>query len=75
LQREGRVSYSALQYEFGFDQAFLNVLKRDLIFKRLASDEDGEGLCGQAPEATRDTTQRLLFQNLNRGLLKLNGAS
>ena len=53
LQREGRVSYSALQYEFGFDQAFLNVLKRELIFKRLAIDEDGEGLvwtgAGQVP--------------------------
>ena len=44
LQREGRVSYIALQYEFGFDEAFLNVLKRELIFKRLAIDEDGEGL-------------------------------
>jgi class 3 adenylate cyclase/predicted ATPase len=44
LQREGRVTYSALQYEFGFDEAFLHVLKRELLFKRLAIDENGEGL-------------------------------
>jgi hypothetical protein len=44
LQREGRVTYSVLQYEFGFDEAFLHVLKRELLFKRLAIDENGEGL-------------------------------
>ena len=44
LQREGRVSYSALQYEFGFDETFLHVLQRELLFKRLAIDENGEGL-------------------------------
>jgi class 3 adenylate cyclase/predicted ATPase len=44
LQREGRVTYCALQYEFGFDDGFLEVLKKELIFKRIAIDEHGEGL-------------------------------
>src|SRR5215510_1814816 len=44
LQREQRITYCALQYAFGFDDTFINVLKKELIFKRMAVDENGEGL-------------------------------
>ncbi|MGH8065231.1 MAG: adenylate/guanylate cyclase domain-containing protein [Candidatus Entotheonellia bacterium] len=44
LQREGRVTYRALQRDFGFDAAFLDDLRYELLFKRMAIDEDGKGL-------------------------------
>ncbi len=44
LQREGRVTYWALQQEFGFDEAFLEGLRRELLFKGIARDEAGLGL-------------------------------
>ncbi|MDH3599234.1 MAG: AAA family ATPase [Candidatus Tectomicrobia bacterium] len=44
LQREGRLTYRALQREFGFDAAWLDDLRRELIFRRVACDEQGEGL-------------------------------
>jgi len=44
LQREGRLTYRALQREFGFDAAWLDDLRRELIFRRIARDEHGEGL-------------------------------
>jgi predicted ATPase/class 3 adenylate cyclase len=44
LQREGRLTYRALQREFGFDAAYLDRLRRELIFRRIARDEQGEGL-------------------------------
>ena len=45
LQREGRVSYRALQRRFDLDDAFLQDLKVELIeAKRLASDENGRVL-------------------------------
>jgi class 3 adenylate cyclase/predicted ATPase len=58
LQREGRVTYSALQYEFGFDETFLHVLQRELLFRRLAIDENGEGLVwtGAGPRAPETET-------------------
>jgi hypothetical protein len=53
LQREGRVTYAALQDEFGFDATFLEKVKRELLFKRVAIDEDGIGLVwtGETPPA------------------------
>src|SRR6266545_2627574 len=45
LQREGRVSYRALQREFELDDEFLEDLKAEIIeAKRLASDENGKVL-------------------------------
>ena len=42
LQRQGRVSYSALKRRFDFDDAYLADLKAELIeAQRLAADEDG----------------------------------
>ena len=47
LQCEGRVSYQALQYEFGLDTALLEALRAELVFKGLARDEQGQGLVWQ----------------------------
>jgi hypothetical protein len=44
LQRDARISYRALQYEFGFDTAFLDVLREELLFRGLARDDPGRGL-------------------------------
>ena len=44
LEREGRLTYRGLQREFGFDAAFLDDLRCELIFRHLAHDENGEGL-------------------------------
>ena len=44
LQREGRVSYRALAYIFNGDRAFLDAAREELTFRRLARDEDGQGL-------------------------------
>jgi hypothetical protein len=44
LQREGRVTYRALQRDFGFDAQLLDDLRHELVFKRLALDEQGQGL-------------------------------
>ena len=42
LQRRGRVSYRALQRQFGLDDAYLADLKTELItVHRLAVDQDG----------------------------------
>jgi class 3 adenylate cyclase/predicted ATPase len=44
LQRQGRITYRALQRGFELDDASLEDLRRELIFRRLARDEAGEGL-------------------------------
>jgi class 3 adenylate cyclase len=44
LQREGRVSYRSLAETFGFDQALMECVKQELLFKRVAYDEQGNGL-------------------------------
>jgi class 3 adenylate cyclase/predicted ATPase len=51
LQREGRLSYSRLRRICGLDEAGLADLCEDLLFQRLARDEDGKGLVwmGSAP--------------------------
>jgi class 3 adenylate cyclase/predicted ATPase len=54
LQREGRVSHRALQYEFGLDEALLELVREELLFKRVARDEQGLGLVwtGEAPPSS-----------------------
>jgi class 3 adenylate cyclase/tetratricopeptide (TPR) repeat protein len=44
LQREGRTSYRALKRQFDLDEALLDDLQEELVFKRLAIDEEGKGL-------------------------------
>ncbi|WP_179138070.1 adenylate/guanylate cyclase domain-containing protein [Candidatus Entotheonella palauensis] len=54
LQRERRVTYRELRYAFGLDDGLLDDIRRTLQFKRLARDEEGEGLVwtGEAQMAT-----------------------
>ena len=45
LQRQGRVSYSALKLRFSLDEVYLEAIKAELIdAQRLAVDEDGKVL-------------------------------
>ena len=44
LKREGRVTYLALKQDFDFDDAFLELVREELIFKGMARDEKGRGL-------------------------------
>jgi class 3 adenylate cyclase len=44
LQREGRVSYRTLTQLFGLNEASLDHVRQELIFKQLARDAHGEGL-------------------------------
>src|SRR5687767_7677635 len=45
LQRDGRISYRALQREFGVDDAFLTDLKAEIIeVHEVAVDKDGKML-------------------------------
>lgn len=53
LQREGRISYRALQRRFDLDDAYLDDVKIELIeAKQLASDENGRILVWAAQAAT-----------------------
>lgn len=50
LQRDGRVSYRALQREFGVDDAFLTDLKAEIIeVHEVAVDKDGKMLVWVGP--------------------------
>ncbi len=44
LQQEGRISYRALKRGLDCDDELLEDLRTELVFKRLATDEDGKGL-------------------------------
>jgi hypothetical protein len=44
LRCESRVTYWALAQEFGFDAAFLDGVRRELIFKQVARDVEEVGL-------------------------------
>jgi hypothetical protein len=44
LQRRGRVTYRTLTQIFGLDETLLHDLREELLFQRLAMDEDGKGL-------------------------------
>src|SRR5262249_28502683 len=53
LQREGRISYRALQRRFDLDDAYLEDVKIELIeAKQLASDENGRILVWAEQDAT-----------------------
>ena len=63
LQRQGRVSYSALKRRFDLDDDYLNDLKDELLFAHPVVDEDKRGLVwtgetatGQAGAALSDQT-------------------
>jgi hypothetical protein len=53
LRHEGRVTYRTLTDIFGLDETSLEDIRKELGFKRLALDEDGEGLVwtGEGPLA------------------------
>ena len=44
LQRERRITYRELRHVFGIDDVLLEAIKQALQFKRLAADEEREGL-------------------------------
>src|SRR5262249_5319123 len=44
LQREQRVTYRALRYMFGVDEACLHAVRDELCFRQLAREEGGQGL-------------------------------
>ena len=44
LQREQRVTYRALRYVFGVDEACLHAVRDELRFRQLAREEAGQGL-------------------------------
>ena len=44
LQHEGRLTYRTLMQLCGLDQALMEAVRDELLFKRLARDEHGQGL-------------------------------
>ena len=60
LQREGRLTYRGLQREFGFETQLLGDIRRELIFRGTARDEQGEGLVWAAGRAQLSPTQSTL---------------
>ena len=58
LRQDRRVTYRTLQYVFGLDDTLLEDVRKELGFKRLARDEDGEGLVwtGEGPLAVPSAT-------------------
>src|SRR5262245_51625579 len=56
LQRQGRVSYRALQRQFALDEAYIEDLKTELIeAQRLAVDENGRVLVWTGEAGTTPT--------------------
>ena len=53
LRQEGRVTYCTLQYVFGIDATLMAEIRKELAFRRLAMDEDGEGLVWVGETPTR----------------------
>ena len=51
LQREKRVTYRALCYVFGVDEACLHAVRDELRFRQLAREEDGQGLVWTGEDA------------------------
>ena len=52
LQREGRVSYRSLRQLFGFDEACLDHVRQELVFKQLARDVHSEVWHGRGASHT-----------------------
>jgi hypothetical protein len=44
LQRYKRVSYRALRLQFDLGDKYIDALTHELVFQRVATDEDGQGL-------------------------------
>ena len=60
LQRDGRVSYRALQREFGVDDAFLTDLKAEIIeVHEVAVDKDGKMLVWVGKSSLESSVQSL----------------
>ncbi len=53
LQREQRVTYRSLRYIFGVDDACLHAVRDELCFRRLAREEDGQGLVWTGEDASQ----------------------
>jgi class 3 adenylate cyclase len=53
LQREQRVTYRSLRYAFGVDDACLRAVRDELCFRRLAREEDGQGLVWTGEDASQ----------------------
>jgi hypothetical protein len=51
LQREQRVTYRTLRHVFGVDEACLHEVRDELRFRRLAREEDGQGLVWTGADA------------------------
>jgi class 3 adenylate cyclase/predicted ATPase len=51
LQRQKRVTYTALKYIFGIDDALLGLLREELLFRKVVRDEQGKGIvwAGETP--------------------------
>ena len=58
LQRQGKVSYSALRRRFGLDDAYLNDLKDELLFAHPVVDEQDRGLVWTGDSGSSPTTSR-----------------
>jgi class 3 adenylate cyclase len=58
LQRQGRVSYSALKRRFEIDDAYLDDLKDELLFSHPVVDEDGRGLVWTGDQGSPPTVSR-----------------
>ncbi len=70
LQREGEVTYRTLQREFGFDAAFLDDLRHELIYRGVARDRAGEGLeWSGVAEDTQSPTSLRAYPVVRLGLL------
>jgi predicted ATPase/class 3 adenylate cyclase len=64
LQRRGRVTYRTLTQIFGLDAALLHALRDELLFQRLAVDEDGKGLVWAAAVTSLASPRRSLVAPL-----------
>jgi len=57
LRYKGRLTYAALQHEFGLDEAALDAIRHELIFaERVATDEEGRVLVWAGEESTPHVT-------------------
>jgi hypothetical protein len=68
LQREGRITYPSLMQIFGLDEVLLGNLRKELILRRLAVDEDGQVLtwAGERPNILRNRQYRQRLRLLHR---------
>ncbi len=55
LQRDKRVTYRTLTHAYGIDDKLLTEIRKELAFRRMAIDEDGEGLVwtGETPPSVQ----------------------